>query len=123
MLGINVDGDKGTLNCDFIDTKDRVYDCKTGNLIGRVTSVKYEKSLEFTGGLDDDGDPVYAPYLGYIDIIITVSGSGSISDSGIYSINGYEIKVGSEIEFRTEGYTAVGKCTAVTGKEIVENAN
>ena len=60
--------------------------------------------------------------MGYIDIIITVSASGSLSD-GIYSIDGYEIRVGSEIEFRTEGYTALGKCTAVTGKEIAENVN
>ncbi len=123
MLGISVEGDKGTLNCDFIDTKDRVYDCKTGALIGRVTSVEYEKSYEYTGALDEDGDLVYAPYVGHIDIIITVSGSGSLSADGIYSINDYEIRVGSEIEFRTEGYTAVGKCTAVTGKEIAENVN
>lgn len=123
MLGISAEGEKGTLNCDFIDTKDRVYDCKTGNLIGRVTSVKYEKAYELTGALDEDGDLVYAPYVGYIDIIITVSASGSISDDGIYSINDYEIRVGSEIEFRTEGYTAVGKCTGVIGKEIAENAN
>ena len=122
LLGISVEGDKGTLNCDFIDTKDKVYDCKTGTSIGRVTSVKYERSYKATGVLDEYGDLIYAPYPGHIDIIITVSSSGSISD-GIYSINGYEIRVGSEIEFRTEGYTAVGKCTAVTGKEIAENVN
>lgn len=122
MLGINADGEKGTLNCDFIDTKDKVYDCKTGTLIGRVTSVKYERSYKSTGMVDEYGDLVYAPYVGYIDIIITVSASGSLSD-GIYSIDGYEIRVGSEIEFRTEGYTALGKCTAVTGKEIAENVN
>ena len=123
MLGISIDGNSGALNCDFIDTKDRVYDCKTGTLIGRVTSVKYEQSYKATGALDEYGDLVYAPYVGYIDIIITVSSSGSFSADGIYSIDGYEIRVGSEIDFRTEGYTAVGKCTGVTGKEIAENGN
>ena len=124
MLGINAEGEEGTLNCDFIYARDRVYDCKTGNLIGRVTSVKYERSYKATGARDEStGNLVYAPYVGHIDIIITVSGSGSISDGGIYSINGYEIRVGSEIEFRTEGYTAVGKCTDVTGKEMAENVN
>ena len=123
MLGVSLNGEKGELNCDFIDTKDKVYDCKTGNLIGRVTSVRYERSLEFTGELDEHGSPVYAPYADYIDIIITISASGSISDERVYSINGYEIRVGADIEFRTEGYTAIGKCTSVTGKEIVENAN
>lgn len=123
MLGINVSDSKGALNCDFIDTKDRVYDCKTGELIGRVISVEYEKSLEPTGAVDEHGNLIYDQYPGYIDIIITVSAGGSISDDGIYSINGYELRVGADIEFRTEGYTATGKCISVTGKEIVENAD
>jgi len=122
MLGISVNESAGTLNCDFIDVKDRVYDCVNGKAIGRVTSVKYEKSLEPTGALDEDGDLIYAQYPGHIDIIITVSGNGSLAD-GIYNISGYEIRVGSEIEFRTEGYTAIAKCISVTGKEIAENDN
>ncbi len=122
MLGISIADNKGTLNCDFIDAKDRVYDCKSGKAIGRVTSVKYERSLEPTGAVNQSGELVYAEYPGHIDIIITVSGSGSISD-GIYNINDYELRVGSDIEFRTEGYTAVGKCMSVKGEEIAENVN
>ncbi|MBR3715289.1 MAG: DUF4330 domain-containing protein [Clostridia bacterium] len=122
MLGVEIDGESGSLVCDFIDTKDRVYDCDSGKAIGRVTSVKYESSYEPTGAVDQNGNLVYAKYPGHIDIVITVSGSGSLSD-GIYSINGYEIRVGSDIEFRTEGYTALGKCVSVAGKEIAENDN
>ena len=122
MLGISGLDNNGILNCDFIDAKDRVYDCKSGKSIGRVTSIEYERSFEPTGAVDQNGELVYAEYPGHIDIIITISGSGSISD-GVYDINDYELRVGADIEFRTEGYTAVGKCMSIKGEEIAKNVN
>lgn len=125
FLGLNNDSlpdTRTTLNADFIDVGDKVYSSADGTLVGRVKSVEYERSKISTNKYDDNGILIYAEYPGYVDFIITVSGSGLGTD-GVYSINGYEIKVGSDIQFRTEGYNAVGKCIKVSGKEIENNGN
>ncbi len=117
LFGLSVPDSIADLNADFIDKGDKVYDCTNGDLIGRISSVKYEQTVKSTDMVDENGSPIYAPYPGHIDLIITVSGSG-LDTNGVYSINGYEIRVGSDIEFRTEGYTAVGKCINVSGKGL-----
>ncbi len=117
LFGLGVPEENSELNADFIDTGDRVYDCEKGAAIGKVTSVRYEQAKKSTGAVGENGTLIYANYPGHVNIIITVSGSGLGSD-GVYSINGYEIRVGSDVEFRTEGYTANGKCVSVSGKEI-----
>lgn len=120
LLGLGQPEGKEALVSDFIDVGDKVYSCSDGSLIGRVSSVEYEISRSATGAYDSNGSLIYADYPGYVDIIITVKGDGLQSD-GVYSINGYEIRVGSDIEIRTEGYTALGKCVSVSGKELTDS--
>ncbi len=122
IFGLTVPEENTALSADFIDKGDRVYDCKDGSAIGRVTEIRYEQAMKSTGAVDENGTLIYAEYPGYVNIIITISGNGIGSD-GVYSINGYEIRVGSDIEFRTEGYTATGKCISVSGKEIENSGN
>ncbi len=121
LLGLDIPSDRKTLDCDFIDKKDRVYDSESGEAIGRVLSLEYMPSREMTSAVDSDGNVIYAEYPGYVDIAIVISGSGEMSD-GVYTINGYEIRVGAEIEFHTQSYTAVGTIEQASGKEMAENA-
>jgi len=104
------------LKTDFISVGDKVYSCEDGALIGRVTAVAYERSVEPTEAKDENGNLIYADYYGHVDIIITVKGEG-VSENGVFSINGYELRVGSDIEFRTPKYTALGEIVNVSGKE------
>lgn len=121
-LMLNVQEKEGPLEAHFISVGDKVYDSNVGKLIGKVSSLRYEQSTAPTGKVDENGTLVYAPYPGYVDLIITVSGSGYES-SGVISIDGYEIRIGDEISFRTEKYDAAGMCTYVGGKEKGTDGN
>lgn len=122
-LMLNAQEKEGPLEAHFISVGDKVYDSNGGKLIGRVSSLRYEQSTAPTGKKDDNnGNLVYAPYPKHVDLIITVSGSGYES-SGVISIDGYEIRIGNEISFRTEKYDAVGMCTYVGGKEKSTDGN
>lgn len=108
--------DRKELKSDFVKVGDKVYASSDGALIGRVTSVTYERSKSPTDTYDENGSLIYADYFGHVDIIITVKADG-ISSDGVYSINGHEVRVGADVDFRTEGYTALGTCESVNGKE------
>ena len=121
LLMLNIQDDEGVLRADFLSDGDKVYDSVSGKQIGKIASIKYVRSTEKTGNVNENnGTLEYAPCPGYVNLIITVIGAGS-SDSGVISINGYEIKIGDEIGFRTDQYDAIGKCTYVSGKEKSTN--
>ena len=116
FLDTDLPAERKELKTDFIEVGDKVYSTSDGSLIGKVTSVSYERSKRSTDTYDANGSLIYADYFGHVDIIITVKSDGIVAD-GVYSVNGHEIRAGSSIDFRTEGYTALGKCESVNGKE------
>lgn len=101
------------VGCPSLQVGDSVYERESGKLIGEITSIKYEDHREPTDRYASNGALIYADYVGYVDLYITVE----IPDDGegnALSVNGYQIRVGAELEFRTYGFYADGSIVSLS---------
>lgn len=117
---INVDlysitkGADKVAGCPFLQVGDSVYERESGKYIGKVVSITYEDHVESTNRFET-GKVVYATYTGYVDLYITVEAE-SDNDKGALTVNGYTVRAGSELEFRTYGFYGDGNIVHVDKK-------
>ena len=110
-FGFAEDGD-GQLTSDFLKVGDKVYDRKSGEVIGTVKSLTFEDCMMPTGDISATGELEYAKYPGYIDLIITVSATSDKKD-GSFVVNSYRVRAGESVAFHTYGYYADGEILSV----------
>ena len=107
-----IKGADNALGSTFLQVGDAVYDIESGKEIGKLTAMEYEDSRAPTGVLGTDGSMIYAERFGFIDVTLTVEAAASSSNPP-YSVNGYELKAGDTLAFRTYGYYAEGTIISI----------
>ena len=110
-----VRGSDNTVGSAFLQVGDTVYDRASGKAIGRVAAMTYENSKASTGVPGSTGGMIYAETPGFIDVTITVEAA---TDAGKdpYVVNGFAVRVGENVAFRTYGYYAEGEIVYMTEK-------
>ena len=113
-------GADNSLGSTFLQVGDTVYDRESGKAIGTLADMTYEDSRAPTGVLGTNGSMIYAETLGLIDVTLTVEAASSSSEAP-YSVNGFDVKVGDTLAFRTYGYYAEGIIISVGAKTAGES--
>ena len=108
-------GADNVAGCPSLQVGDAVYERESGKYIGKITSILYEEHVEPTNKYDASGRLIYANYVGYVDLLITVEAASNGKD-GALAINGYNVRAGAELSFRTYGFYGDGKITHVGEK-------
>lgn len=81
--------------------------------IGTVVDF-YEEPSEFVG-YDKDGKQVLSDDPSKRDLILIVR-TDAKGEGSVYEIDSYTISVGTEVDFRIPGFTAVGECISLEVK-------
>ena len=108
-------GADNMVGCPSLQVGDKVYDRESGELIGAVSGITYRDIRVPTDRADENGNAVYADYPGYVDLVIAVEAYND-GKNGVYGVNGYEIRSGADISFRTYGFYADGRIESVASK-------
>lgn len=103
-FAITVNEVTGGVECAFLKAGDEVYDPQSGEAIGRITAVAYEKATAATGEVDEEGNLVYAEYPGHIDLILTLR--TELDSEERYTVGGLDLQLGENIALRTASYEA-----------------
>ncbi len=96
---------------DNIKESDKLYDNKSGQLLGEVTSVSYKQSQKL--GYNSSGSEIFTPIDGLTDIEVTLKVS-VWSEDEVLNIDGFRIAVGMEISFHSPNISVTGTCTSIT---------
>ena len=115
-----VRGSDNAVGSAFLQVGDTVYDRESGKAIGKVTAMTYENSKAPTGEPGITGVMIYAETPGFIDVTITVEAAADTVNAP-YFVNGFAVRVGKDVAFRTYGYYAEGKIVYLTEKTPEEN--
>lgn len=103
-FGITVNEVTGGVECAFLQAGDEVYDPQSGESIGRITAVAYEKATAPTGEVDEEGRLVYAEYPGYVNLILTLR--TELESEQRYTAGSLDLQLGQQITLRTASYEA-----------------
>lgn len=107
-----VKSENSVVGCPSLQVGDAVYERNSGEKIGVVSAITYKDSVRSTGAVDENNNLQYVPYPGYVDLYITVDVYCEPGKDA-NEVNGYEIRIGSELEFRTYGFYADGSIVNV----------
>lgn len=118
-------GADNIVGCPSLQVGDTVYDQLSGKALGQISAIYYEECKASTGMTDENGNLIYSDYPGYVDLIITVQ-AVSEKDGGVCSVDGYEVRIGNELRFRTYGFCGKGIVEGlaeieVSDKEVAVN--
>ncbi len=100
------------VGCPSLQVGDTVYERESGKSIGEIISITYREHREPTNRYGTNGELIYADYVGYIDLIITVEAEPD-GDLGVLEVNGCELRAGADLKFRTYGFYGDGSIISV----------
>ncbi len=109
-LGIVLDEESGTAECDFLKIGDLLYNPSGSATIGKLAAIRYEAAVGSTGKSDGEGNLIYAEYPGRINLILTVRAE---LPEDTLSVGGMDIRIGKQMEFHTASYYATARIVAV----------
>ena len=99
---------------DKISIGDPLTDLKDGKALGKVSETpKIEPYYTYIMGTTPEGETVSEKkedHLGRSNITITVEAEAVYSEGSGYTVNGYRIAVGKEMNVRFPNYTNTGTC-------------
>ena len=102
---------------DKVKEGDEVIDAQRFYSIGKVKSVRCEKSNAATGKIVN-GKLDYKPSNDHVDMYITIRASAKKTQNG-YTIGGYSLCTGKNVCIRTPGFTSgTGYCVGIS--EVVK---
>ncbi len=96
---------------DNVKVGDKLYDDKSGQLLGEVTAISCTQSQK--KGYDKNGSEVLTPIDGKSDMLITLKVS-VWAENGALNIDGFRISVGMEISCHSPNISVTGVCTSIT---------
>ncbi len=92
-----------------INRGDTVIDSESLKEIGQVVDVEYTDSV-YTGFNSEKNEQFEALYAGHIDIKVKISATAELDENGVYSVNGYILNTGKEMEVIFPYYVGKGLC-------------
>lgn len=95
-----------------IQPNDELHDPETGNVLGKVVSVRQEPYVQFVS--TDDGHVVEMETEGYIDLYFTLEGTGSVVDGHCYLNGATELVRNVPISFVTPYVSTAGRVVSFT---------
>lgn len=103
-FGITINEVTGAVECEFLQVDDQVYDPQSGEAIGKITAIAYEKAAATSGEVDEEGNLIYVEYPGHVDLILTLR--TELSSAQNYSVGSLQLRIGQNIHLRTASYEA-----------------
>lgn len=101
---------------DNFNIGDKVIDGVALYEIGEIVAVDVTDAV-YSGTNLQTGEIVLSDYPEHSNVELTISAKASIGELGRYSIDGYDLAVGSLVSIRTRSYTGTACCTQIRVSE------